>query len=63
MALDLWNRHQADLKNYLKPTDHYARLLANRLGDSIDYCLSLNTAPVVPELHVQNGILLFELGN
>lgn len=59
IALDLWNRHQADLKDYLKQTDHYARLLANHLGDSIDYCLSLNAAPVVPWLHVQDGVPVF----
>ena len=63
IALDLWNRHCTDLKSYLQPTDHYARLLSNGLGDSIDYCLSLNTAPIVPELQLREGTLVFEVEN
>ena len=51
MALDLWNLHRSKLKEAVAATDHYARLLANGLEDSVDYCLSLDVAPIVPEVH------------
>jgi 2-phosphosulfolactate phosphatase len=51
MALDLWNLHRCGLKEAIAATDHYARLLANGLEDSVDYCLSLDVAPIVPEVH------------
>ncbi|MDR1402337.1 MAG: 2-phosphosulfolactate phosphatase [Tannerellaceae bacterium] len=55
IALDMWNARKRDLRNYMEQTDHLPRLRANNLEGSADYCLTLNSAPVVPELCMENG--------
>ena len=58
IARDMWNANQGNLMAYLEPTDHMARLKANHLEDAVPYCLTLNTNGRVPELSVENGVLI-----
>lgn len=43
---------------YLDPTDHMARLKANHLEDAVPYCLTLNLTDKVPELSIEEGIMI-----
>lgn len=58
IARDMWMNNRHRLISYLDPTDHMARLKANHLEDAVPYCLTLNQAAVVPELTVEEGILV-----
>ncbi|MDH6306582.1 2-phosphosulfolactate phosphatase [Parabacteroides sp. PF5-5] len=58
IARDMWNTHKQDLNTYMEQTDHLPRLKANRLEDSVPYCLSLNLTNAVPELHIENEMLI-----
>ncbi|MDR0537752.1 MAG: 2-phosphosulfolactate phosphatase [Tannerellaceae bacterium] len=61
IALELWEAHRDNLRQYIEKTDHYARLLANGLEDAVPYCLTLNTVGVVPELSM-DGLRLARWG-
>ena len=58
IARDMWRNNRNNLLTYIDPTDHMARLKANHLADSVPYCLTLNSAEVVPELTIEEGILV-----
>ena len=58
IAQDMWITNKEDLLRYLAPTDHVARLKANHLDDSIPYCLTLSITNRVPELAIEEEILL-----
>ena len=58
IAQDMWTTNKEDLLHYLAPTDHVARLKANHLDDSIPYCLTLSITDRVPELAIEEEILL-----
>lgn len=58
IAQDMWITNKEDLLRYLAPTDHVARLKANHLDDSIPYCLTLSITDRVPELAIEEEILL-----
>lgn len=58
IAQDMWITNKEDLLRYLAPTDHVARLKANHLDDSIPYCLMLSITDRVPELAIEEEILL-----
>ena len=58
IAQDMWITNKEDLLHYLAPTDHVARLKANHLDDSIPYCLTLSITDRVPELAIEEEILL-----
>ena len=58
IAQDMWTTNKEDLLRYLAPTDHVARLKANHLDDSIPYCLMLSITDRVPELAIEEEILL-----
>lgn len=58
IAQDMWTTNKEDLLHYLAPTDHVARLKANHLDDSIPYCLTLSITNRVPELAIEEEILL-----
>lgn len=60
IALDMWRTHKHDLPAYIEQAEHFARLKANRLEDAVPYCLTLDTAPVVPELTITDGILILK---
>lgn len=57
IARDIWTTNKDNLIAYLDPTDHMARLKANHLEDAVPYCLTLDSAIVVPELTIEEGIL------
>lgn len=61
IARDMWTNNKDNLLDYLVPTDHFARLKANHLEDAVPYCLTLNTAAVVPELMVEEGSLVLRM--
>lgn len=61
IARDMWTNNKDNLLDYLVPTDHIARLKANHLEDAVPYCLTLNTAAVVPELMVEEGSLVLRM--
>lgn len=58
IARDMWRNNRNNLLTYIDPTDHMVRLKANHLADSVPYCLTLNSAEVVPELTIEEGILV-----
>ena len=58
IARDMWTNNRDNLLAYIDPTDHMARLKANHLADSVPYCLTLNSAAVVPELTIEGGVLV-----
>ena len=62
IARDMWISHKEHLMEYIDQTDHAARLKANHLDDSIPYCLTLNLTDKVPELIVEEGILILKEG-
>ena len=47
-ARELWKIANSDLKSFISKTEHYERLKLNGLENSVEYCLTENTAPVVP---------------
>lgn len=61
IARDMWTNNKDNLLDYLVLTDHFARLKANHLEDAVPYCLTLNTAPVVPDLTVEEGSLVLRM--
>ena len=58
IARDMWMNNKEDLIAYLDPTDHMARLKANDLADSVPYCLTPDSAIVVPELVIEGDTLV-----
>ena len=58
IARDMWVNNKEDLMIYLDPTDHMARLKANHLEDAVPYCLTLSLTDKVPELSIEEGILI-----
>ncbi len=57
IALSLWQQSKNNLLEYLKESDHYARLVANGAVGDAPYCLEINAAPVVPIYNKQEGKL------
>lgn len=49
MATDMWKLASKDLFSYIRQTEHFKRLVKNRLEDSVEYCLTENTAPIIPK--------------
>ena len=47
-ALELWKIAKTDIKSYICNTEHYDRLKMNGLENSVEYCLTADTAPVLP---------------
>ncbi|WP_455640430.1 2-phosphosulfolactate phosphatase [Parabacteroides sp.] len=58
IARDMWTNNKENLIAYLDPTDHIARLKANHLEDAVPYCLTPDSAIVVPELSIEEGTLV-----
>lgn len=58
IARDMWINNREDLIAYLDLTDHMARLKANDLADSVPYCLTPDSAVVVPELVIEGDALV-----
>ncbi|MDR1556293.1 MAG: 2-phosphosulfolactate phosphatase [Tannerellaceae bacterium] len=55
IARDMWNEHRGHLASYIRQTEHFHRLEANRLADSVAYCLTLNAVSSLPLLHIADG--------
>ena len=62
IAQDMWINHKDHLMEYLDQTDHVARLKANHLDDYISYCLTLDQTDKVPELTIDENILILQDG-
>lgn len=58
IARDMWTTNKDNLIAYLDPTDHMARLKANHLEDAVPYCLTLSSTDVVPELVIEEEVLI-----
>ena len=48
IALAMWRDAMPDLRDYISHTEHIKRLEANNLQDSVEYCLTNDTVPLVP---------------
>lgn len=49
VALSMWNEAiEVGARQYVERTEHIKRLEANGLVDSVDYCLTIDTVPLVP---------------
>lgn len=48
IALELWKQAKSNPLEYLRNSDHYARLIANGAVSDAPYCLQMNTVPMVP---------------
>ena len=59
IALDMWNGHKDCLPAYIRQTEHYRRLEANRLTDSVSYCLTLDCVSALPVLRTEGGTPIF----
>lgn len=58
MAQDLWTAYAADevrRSEYLKQSEHYARLVSNDLADAVPYCLQIGTVGGILKLYEENG--------
>ncbi len=58
MAHDLWTAHAADEDQrleYLKQSEHYARLVSNNLADTVPYCLQIGSVSGVLGISEENG--------
>lgn len=57
MALNLWRLAKEDPIEFVKPSDHYKRLITHGAEGDADYCLKMNTVSVVPSYDKQEGKL------
>lgn len=48
IALELWQQAKENPLEYVKNSDHYARLIANAAVSDAPYCLQMNTVSMVP---------------
>ena len=48
VALAMWDEAKPNPRKYIEQTEHIKRLEANGLADSVDYCLTIDTVPLVP---------------
>lgn len=48
IALSMWRNAEPNLRDYINHTEHIKRLEANNLQDSVEYCLTYDTVPLVP---------------
>lgn len=57
VALSMWQEAKSELKSYINRTEHIKRLEANNLQDSVEYCLTVDTANLVPLYDNVNKVL------
>jgi len=48
VCVHMYKMYRNNLKEFLKETNHYRRLVSEKLENDIDVCLELNSIPVVP---------------
>ncbi|MFO7867805.1 MAG: 2-phosphosulfolactate phosphatase [Bacteroidales bacterium] len=56
-AIDMWHTHKHDLRSLIDTCAQRERLRVNKLDDCIDYCISTDTCPVIPEF---DGTALYD---
>lgn len=57
VALSMWQEAKSDLRGYINRTEHIKRLEANNLQGSVEYCLTVDTANLVPLYDNVNKVL------
>ena len=62
-ALELWKIAQPDLLNYICSTEHYERLKSNGLENSVEYCLTEDTTPVLPDYNKISHTFILKKNN
>ena len=62
-ALELWKIAQPDLLNYICSTEHYERLKSNGLENSVEYCLTEDTTPVLPVYNKISNTFILKKNN
>lgn len=55
VAMDMREEATPNVRTYINRTEHIKRLTANKLEDSVDYCLTENTLNVVPIYNRNTG--------
>ena len=48
MASELYQKHEGDIKEYIRETTHWHRLAAFGLEKDLEYCVTNDVAPVLP---------------
>ncbi|MDR2475599.1 MAG: 2-phosphosulfolactate phosphatase [Bacteroidales bacterium] len=48
MAIEIWNRAQPDIRQYVSNSEHVARLQATNQGRDIAFCLQQNLVKLIP---------------
>lgn len=48
VALSMWKEAASNPRHYVERSEHIKRLEASGLGDCVDYCLAIDTVPLVP---------------
>ena len=48
VAYDMWMQAKTNIRAYIDRTEHIQRLISNGLADSVEYCLTFDTTPLVP---------------
>lgn len=48
MALSMWKEANTNVQHYLSKSEHIQRLLLHGLEKDINFCLTMNTTPVLP---------------
>lgn len=59
-VLALWRNAEPDMWSYISRSEHIKRLEANGLEDSIAYCLTEDTAAIVPVYDKETGSLIID---
>ncbi|MFV0391865.1 MAG: 2-phosphosulfolactate phosphatase [Paludibacteraceae bacterium] len=54
-AVELWRLAKSDIKNYICKSEHFERLRQNGCENEVDYCLTENTANVLPAYDKAKG--------
>lgn len=60
IAYNIWIDHKDDPIRYLESSDHMQRLKAHGLDDVVTYCLTRDLSDKVPELIINNNVLILK---
>ncbi len=55
MSYDLWIKVKGNIKEYIKESDHYKRLISNAAEGDAEYCLTPNSLSIVPSYNKNDG--------
>lgn len=48
ISLSMWKEAKSDIRGYINKSEHIKRLIVNNLEDSVEYCLTKDTVPLIP---------------